>query len=114
VPAEKLQKENAMQLVKREYWLVTAVGALALGGALLTSPAGAAPLGGKADLKAIGGMEATVQKAHWRGRYYRHYRPYYYGYYAPRYYRRYYRPNYYYGYGPRFYGFAGRPYRHWW
>ena len=101
-----------MQLAKREYWLVTAVGALALGGALLASPAGAAPLGGKADLNAVGDAEAAAQKAHWRGRYYRHYRPYYYGYYAPR--HRYYRPYYYYGYGPGFYGFAGRPYRYWW
>jgi hypothetical protein len=98
-----------MQLAKREYWLVTAVGALALGGALLVSPAGAAPLSGKVDLRSAGNSEAAVQQTHWRGRYYRHYRPYYYGYYAPRYYR-----HRYYGYGPGFYGFAGRPYRYWW
>lgn len=95
-----------MQLAQREYWLVTAVGALALGGALLTSPAGAAPLGGKSDLKSIGNREAAIRQTHWRGRHYRHY---YYGYYAPRYYR-----HRYYGYGPGFYGFVGRPYRWWW
>jgi hypothetical protein len=118
MPNKKVTQENAMQLAKRAYWIVTAAGVLALGGALPTSPAGAAPLAGNPDIRSAAGVEAAAQKTHWRGRYYRHYYRPYYGYYAPRYYYRPYRhhrPHYYYGgYGPGFYGYAGRPYRYWW
>jgi len=107
MPGKKATQENAMQLAKRAYWLVTAAGALALGGAFLTSPAGAAPLAGNADMRSAAEVETAAQKTHWRGRYYRPY----YGYFAPRYYRPY---RYYGGYGPGFYGYAGRPYRNWW